>query len=200
MIVDRNWNRPLMLDGSSTSCPKALNAGKCGRPCAAVRPRFGASGNIAPSRRGCLWSSSSISTALVRRTTTSSSVSNCKACLIEIDVDRFTQAANGVLARVCFGRTGTRQFCAYGLRNLEDMIRVTKAVTGDMEFARVDLYSDGKSRIRNTARPHLRRGMQRISRISGSTSGSAVILTTAGSIAQAQPVTGLGAAERAQGA
>jgi len=28
------------------------------------------------------------------------------------------------------------------------MIRVAEAIAGDMEFARVDLYSDGKSRIR----------------------------------------------------
>jgi len=33
-------------------------------------------------------------------------------------------------------------------RNLEDMIRVAEAIAGDMEFARVDLYSGGKSRIR----------------------------------------------------
>ena len=33
-------------------------------------------------------------------------------------------------------------------RNLENMIRVAEAIAGDMEFARVDLYTDGSSRIK----------------------------------------------------
>ena len=62
------------------------------------------------------------------------------------------------------------------------MIRVAEAIAGDMEFARVDLYSDGKSRIRFgeiTFTP----GNARISRTSSSINGSAVILEGGASIA-----------------
>jgi len=33
-------------------------------------------------------------------------------------------------------------------RNLDEMIRVAEAIATDMDFARIDLYSDGKSNIR----------------------------------------------------
>ena len=74
-----------------------------------------------------------------------------KVCLIEIDVDRFTRP------RIAFYTPDWEHISAAYThapimraqpRNLEDMIRVAEAIAGDMEFARVDLYSDGKSRIR----------------------------------------------------
>ena len=74
-----------------------------------------------------------------------------KACLIEINVDRFTRL------RSAFYTPDWKQIpvayrhapiqCARP-RNLEDMIRVAEAVAEGMDFTRVDLYSDGNSRIR----------------------------------------------------
>ena len=75
---------------------------------------------------------------------------NGKACLIEIDVDRFTRP------RMAFYTPDWEHIpAAYKHapilrtrpRNLENMIRVAEAIAADMEFARIDLYSDGKSRI-----------------------------------------------------
>jgi hypothetical protein len=74
-----------------------------------------------------------------------------KACLIEIDVDRFTRP------RTAFYTPDWEHIpAAYRHapivrarpRNLENMIRVAEAIAGDMEFARVDLYTDGSSRIK----------------------------------------------------
>ena len=74
-----------------------------------------------------------------------------KACLIEIDVDRLTDLRSAFytpdwkLLPVTYGEAPVER--ARPL-NLKDMIRVAEAIAGDMEFARVDLYSDGNSRIR----------------------------------------------------
>jgi hypothetical protein len=74
-----------------------------------------------------------------------------KASLIEINVNRFTRL------RSAFYTPDWKQIpvayrhapiqCARP-DNLEDMIRVAEAIARGMEFARVDLYSDRKSRIR----------------------------------------------------
>jgi hypothetical protein len=74
-----------------------------------------------------------------------------KAYLIEIDVDRFAR-----LRSAFYTRDWKRMPVAYRHppierarpHNLEDMIRVAEAIAEKMEFARVDLYSDRKSRIR----------------------------------------------------
>jgi hypothetical protein len=74
-----------------------------------------------------------------------------KAWVIEVDVDRFTQ-----LRSAFYTPDWTHIPVAYRHapiqrprpQNLEDMIRVAEAIAEGMEFARVDLYSDGKSKIR----------------------------------------------------
>ena len=74
-----------------------------------------------------------------------------KTCLIEVDVDRFAElksalyTADWKLIPVNYGEAPIQ--CARP-RNLEEMIRVAEAIAGEMEFARIDLYSDGNSRIR----------------------------------------------------
>jgi hypothetical protein len=74
-----------------------------------------------------------------------------KARLIEIDVDRFTQLRSALYTPdwmyipVTYGEAPIR--CTRP-RNLEDMIRVAEAIAQGMEFARVDLYSDGDSKIK----------------------------------------------------
>jgi TupA-like ATPgrasp len=74
-----------------------------------------------------------------------------KVCLIELDVDRFTQLRSAFYTPdwkhipVAY-RHAPIQRARPG--NLEDMIGVAEAIAEGMEFARVDLYSDRKSRIR----------------------------------------------------
>ena len=74
-----------------------------------------------------------------------------KVRLIEIDVDRFTELRSAFYAPdwkyipVNYGEAPIQRPRP---GNLEDMIRVAEAIAGEMEFARVDLYSDGNSRIR----------------------------------------------------
>jgi hypothetical protein len=76
---------------------------------------------------------------------------NGKACLIEIDVDRFTRLRSAFYTPdwkhipVAYRHPPIQ--CARP-RNLEDMIRAAEAIAEGMDFARVDLYSDRKSRIR----------------------------------------------------
>ena len=76
-----------------------------------------------------------------------------KAWVIEVDVDRFTQ-----LRTAFYTPDWTHIPVAYAPsdapiqrprpQNLEEMIRVAEAIAEGMEFARVDLYSDGKSKIK----------------------------------------------------
>jgi hypothetical protein len=74
-----------------------------------------------------------------------------KARVIEVDVNRFTQ-----LRSAFYTSDWTHIPVAYRHapiqrprpQNLDEMIRVAEAIAKGMEFARVDLYSDGKSRIR----------------------------------------------------
>ena len=74
-----------------------------------------------------------------------------KARLIEVDVDRFTQMRTAFYTPdwkyIPVAFMGDADPCARP-HNLEEMIRVAEAIAGEMEFARVDLYSDGNSRIR----------------------------------------------------
>src|SRR5262245_25322684 len=73
-----------------------------------------------------------------------------KACLIELDVDRFTQLRSAFYTPdwkhipVAYRHAPIQRPRP---RNLGDMIRVAEVIAEGMEFARVDLYSDGKSRI-----------------------------------------------------
>ena len=74
-----------------------------------------------------------------------------RACVIEVNVDRFTRM------RSAFYTPDWKQIpvayrhapieCARP-GNLEEMIRVAEAVAEGMDFTRIDLYSDRKSRIR----------------------------------------------------
>jgi hypothetical protein len=74
-----------------------------------------------------------------------------KARVIEVDVDRFTRLRSAFYTPdwrhipVAY-RHPPIQCARPG--NLEDMIRVAEVIAEGMDFARVDLYSDGKSRIR----------------------------------------------------
>ena len=72
--------------------------------------------------------------------------------LIAIEVDRFTQQQRSAFYTpdwkhipVTYGEPPVQRPRP---GNLEDMIRVAEAIAAEMEFARVDLYSDGNSRIR----------------------------------------------------
>ncbi len=73
-----------------------------------------------------------------------------KVCLIELNVDRFTQLRSAFYTRdwkhipVAYRHTPIQRPRP---RNLEDMIRVAETIAEGMEFARVDLYSDRESRI-----------------------------------------------------
>jgi hypothetical protein len=74
-----------------------------------------------------------------------------KACLIEIDVNRYTRLRSAFYTPdwrhvpVAYKHAPIR--CARP-DNLGEMIRVAEAIAEGMEFARVDLYSDGRSRIK----------------------------------------------------
>jgi hypothetical protein len=74
-----------------------------------------------------------------------------KACLVEVDVDRFTQLRSAFYTPdwkyvpVTYGEAPIHRPRP---RNLTDMIRVADAVAEEMEFARVDLYSDANTRIK----------------------------------------------------
>ena len=74
-----------------------------------------------------------------------------KACFIEVDVDRFTQSLSAFYTPdwkyipVNYGEAPIQRARP---RNLEDMIRVAEVIAADMDFIRVDLYSDGNSRIK----------------------------------------------------
>ena len=74
-----------------------------------------------------------------------------KACLIEVNVNRFTQLRSAFYTPqwehipVAYRHAPIQRPRP---QNLEDMIHVAEAIANGMEFARVDLYSDGKSRIR----------------------------------------------------
>ena len=76
---------------------------------------------------------------------------NGKAHLIEIDVDRFTQLRTGFYdpswkhIPVAYTKAPIQRERP---RNLEEMLRVAEAIAHGMEFARVDLYSDRKSKIK----------------------------------------------------
>jgi hypothetical protein len=73
-----------------------------------------------------------------------------KVCLIELNVDRFTQLRSAFYTPdwkhipVAYRHAPIQRPRP---RNLEDMIRVAEAIAEGMEFARVDLYSDRESRI-----------------------------------------------------
>jgi hypothetical protein len=74
-----------------------------------------------------------------------------KARLIEVDVDRFTQSRSAFYTPdwtyipVTYGKPQIQRPQPY---NLKDMIRVAEAIAGEMDFVRIDLYTDGKSKIR----------------------------------------------------
>ena len=71
-----------------------------------------------------------------------------KARLIEVDVDRFTQLRSGLYTPewkyipVTYGEAPIQRPRP---RNLEEMIRVAETIAEGMDFARIDLYSDGNS-------------------------------------------------------
>jgi hypothetical protein len=74
-----------------------------------------------------------------------------KVRLIEIDVDRSTELKSAFYTRewkyipVTYGETPIQRPRP---QTLEDMIRVAEAIADGMDFARVDLYTDGFSRVR----------------------------------------------------
>jgi hypothetical protein len=74
-----------------------------------------------------------------------------KACLIEVDVNRYTQLRSAFYTPdwehipVAYRHAPIQ--CARP-RNLEDMIRVAEAIAEGMDFVRVDLYSDRDSGMR----------------------------------------------------
>ena len=74
-----------------------------------------------------------------------------KAHLIEIDVDRFTQTRTGFYhpswkhIPVAYTKEPIQRERPH---NLEEMLRVAEAIAHGMEFARIDLYSDRKSKIK----------------------------------------------------
>ena len=74
-----------------------------------------------------------------------------KTCHIEVDVDRFTElkaafyTSDWKLIPVNYGEAPIQRARP---GNLEDMIRAAETIAGEMEFARIDLYSDGNSTIR----------------------------------------------------
>lgn len=74
-----------------------------------------------------------------------------KVRLIEIDVDRTTDlrsafyTADWNYVPVTYGERPVQRDRPH---NLDEMIRVAEAIAADMPFARVDLYTDGSSKIR----------------------------------------------------
>ncbi|MGA8610507.1 MAG: ATP-grasp fold amidoligase family protein [Xanthobacteraceae bacterium] len=74
-----------------------------------------------------------------------------QARLIEVDVDRFTELRSGLYTPewkyipVNYGETPVQRPRP---RNLGEMIRVAETIAEGMDFARIDLYSDGNSQIR----------------------------------------------------
>ena len=74
-----------------------------------------------------------------------------KAYLIEIDVDRFTQLRTGFYhpswkhIPVAYTKEPIQRERPH---NLEEMLRVAETIAYGMEFARIDLYSDRKSKIK----------------------------------------------------
>jgi hypothetical protein len=73
-----------------------------------------------------------------------------KARLIEIDVGRFTQLQSAFYSpnwRYIPVTYGEPPIQCKRPQNLEEMVHVAEAIAGDMDFVRVDLYSDGVSKI-----------------------------------------------------
>lgn len=74
-----------------------------------------------------------------------------KTCYIELDVDRFTQLRSALYSpdwKYFAVNYGEEPIQRARPRNLEDMIHVAESIARDFDFTRVDLYSDGKSRIK----------------------------------------------------
>jgi hypothetical protein len=74
-----------------------------------------------------------------------------KVCFIEMDVDRFTQLRSAFYSpdwKYIPATYGEPPIQRPRPRNLEDMIRVAETIAGEMEFARVDLYSDMNAKIK----------------------------------------------------
>lgn len=74
-----------------------------------------------------------------------------KVCFIELDVDRFTQLRSALYSpnwKYIAVNYGEEAIDRARPANLEDMIRVAEIIARDMDFTRVDLYSDGKSKIK----------------------------------------------------
>jgi hypothetical protein len=74
-----------------------------------------------------------------------------KVCLIELDVDRFTQLRSALYTpdwKYIPVNYGEEPIHRARPGNLEDMVRVAEMIARDMEFIRVDLYSDGNSKIK----------------------------------------------------
>jgi hypothetical protein len=74
-----------------------------------------------------------------------------QARLIEVDVDRFSELKTAFYTRdwkyipVNYGEAPVQRERP---QNLTDMIRVAETIADGIDFARIDLYSDGNSRIR----------------------------------------------------
>jgi TupA-like ATPgrasp len=74
-----------------------------------------------------------------------------KACLIELDVDRFTQLRSGFYTPdwkhipVAYRHAPIQRPRP---SNLKNMVRVAETIANGMDFARIDLYSDGKRNIK----------------------------------------------------
>lgn len=74
-----------------------------------------------------------------------------KVCFIELDVDRFTQLRSALYSpdwQYIPVNYGEEPIHRARPGNLEDMVRIAEIVARDMEFVRIDLYSDGNSRIK----------------------------------------------------
>ena len=71
--------------------------------------------------------------------------------LIEVDVDRFTELRSALYTPdwkyipVNYGEAPVQRPRP---GNLKDMVRVAETIAQGIEFARIDLYSDGNSRIK----------------------------------------------------
>ena len=146
---------------------------------------IGASGIIAPSSRSCFWRNSSISTV--------SGAGRLQVLLFSWQGLSYRDRRRPLYAAAIAFYTPDWEHIPAAYRhapimrarprNLEDMIRVAEAIAGDMDFARVDLYSDGKSRVRFGEITFTPGNAFRISPTSSSISGSAVILEGGASIA-----------------
>jgi hypothetical protein len=74
-----------------------------------------------------------------------------KTCFIELDADRFTQMRSAFYFpdwKKIPVNYGEETIDRPRPKNLEDMIRIAEIIARDMEFTRVDLYSNGNGKIK----------------------------------------------------